>query len=84
MTCQQLWREVSNYIDDTISPAAREEMERHLAYCRYCSAVVDGVRNVVVLVADGRIFELPIGFSQRLKDRLRKELPDSPGALRSS
>jgi anti-sigma factor RsiW len=74
MTCQQLWREVSDYVDGAVSSATREEVERHLAYCRYCSAVVDGVRNVVVLVADGRIFELPIGFTQRLKTRLQKEL----------
>jgi len=45
-----------------------------LAYCRYCSAVVDGVRNVVVLVADERVFELPIGFGERLKKRLENEL----------
>ena len=74
MTCQQLWREVSNYIDDTISPEVREQVERHLAYCNHCSALVDGVRNIVVLVADGRVFALPIGFSQRLKERLQKEL----------
>lgn len=78
MTCQQLWREVSDYVDGKISPAARDEVERHLAYCKYCSAVVDGVRNVVVLVADGRVFELPIGFTQRLKNRLQKELERKP------
>jgi len=74
MTCQQLWREVSDYVDGTISSVTLEEMERHLAHCKYCSALVDGVRNVVVLVADGRVFELPIGFTQRLKSRLQKEL----------
>jgi anti-sigma factor RsiW len=74
MTCQQLWREVCDYVDGTISPTTREEVESHLAYCKYCSAVVDGVRNVVVLVADGRVFELPIGFTRRLKERLQKEL----------
>jgi anti-sigma factor RsiW len=78
MTCQQLWREVSNYVDGTISPVIREEVERHLAYCRHCSAVVDGVRNVVVLVADGRVFELPLGFNQRLRARLEKELSSPP------
>lgn len=78
MNCQQLWREVSNYVDGTILPSTREEVERHLAYCRHCSAVVDGVRNVVVLVADGRVFELPLGFDQRLKARLEKELSCPP------
>jgi hypothetical protein len=52
----------------------REELERHLAYCRHCTAVIDGVRNIIVLVADGRTFSLPAGFSARLRARLEKDL----------
>jgi anti-sigma factor RsiW len=73
MTCKDIWREVSNYIDNTISPAMRAELEQHLSYCRNCTAVVDGIHNIVVLVADGRVFSLPIGFSERLRARLEKE-----------
>lgn len=74
MTCKDIWREVSNYVDNTISPGLRAEMEQHLAYCRHCTAIIDSVHNIVVLVADGRVFSLPIGFSERLKARLEKEL----------
>jgi anti-sigma factor RsiW len=74
LTCKELWREVSNYIDGTVSPEMREELEKHLAQCRHCTALVDGVHNVVVLVADGRTFELPTGFSERLKERLKNEI----------
>lgn len=74
MTCKDVWREVSNYVDNTISSEMREELEQHLSYCRHCTAIIDGVRNIVVLVADGRVFSLPSGFSARLKARLNKEL----------
>jgi hypothetical protein len=74
MNCRELWLEVSNYIDDTISPEARAEMELHLSQCRHCTALIDGVHNVIVLVADGRTFALPVGFSARLKERLKQEL----------
>ena len=74
MTCKDVWREVSNYIDDTISSETRQELELHLSYCRHCTAIIDGVRNIIVLVADGRVFSLPSGFSARLQARLNKEL----------
>ncbi len=74
MTCRDVWREVSNYIDNSISPQARRELELHLANCRHCTALVDGVHNVIVLVADGRTFSLPAGFSSRLRARLSREL----------
>jgi anti-sigma factor RsiW len=74
MTCRDVWREVSNYIDNSISAEARAELELHLSQCRHCTAIIDGIHNVIVLVADGRTFSLPAGFSSRLKARLSREL----------
>jgi len=74
LSCRELWREVSGYIDDSISPALRKQIELHLSYCRHCAAIVDGVHNIITLVADGRVYSLPAGFSARLHARLRKEL----------
>lgn len=74
LTCKEVWREVSNYIDDTMTPEARRELELHISYCRHCAAVVDGVHNVIVLVADDRVFALPAGFSARLQARLKNDL----------
>ena len=74
MTCKDVWREVSNYVDNTISAELRQELELHLSYCRHCTAIIDGVRNIIVLIADERVFSLPSGFSTRLKARLKTEL----------
>jgi hypothetical protein len=49
-------------------------MEEHFKGCEHCTAVLDGTKNVVRLVGDGRTFNLPAGFSERLKDRLQKKI----------
>jgi hypothetical protein len=36
--------------------------------------VLDSTRNVVLLIGDDRVFELPAGFGDRLHERLEKEL----------
>lgn len=74
MRCKDVWREISNYLDDDISPEMRAELERHLENCRHCAALVDSTRNVLLLVADERVFPLPIGFSDRLRKRLETVL----------
>jgi len=70
INCLEVIRELSNYIDKDVSAELRSEIEAHLPNCAHCTAVHDGLRNTVSLMADGRSFELPQGFSQRLRSRL--------------
>jgi Putative zinc-finger len=72
ISCIEVWREISNYLDDEIPLAMRERMQAHFKVCSHCTAVLDGTRNVVGLVGDGRVFPTPDGFSKRLYKKLRK------------
>ena len=68
--CKHVWQHISAYIDGDVDAELRAEIDRHLEHCEICSAVLDSTRNVVVLVADQRIFEIPAGYSERLHRRL--------------
>ncbi|MGH9510166.1 MAG: anti-sigma factor family protein [Terriglobales bacterium] len=70
ISCQEVWREVSNYLENDLTPELRARIEEHLKGCAHCSAIVDGTRNVVELVCCDRALALPEGFSQRLGQRL--------------
>ena len=70
ISCIEVWREISNYIDGDVDAELRARMEAHFRVCAHCKAVIDGTRNVVKLVADGVEYELPDGFSQRLYNKL--------------
>ena len=72
--CHHVWSYISAYIDGEVDADLRAEIDRHLETCEICSAVLDSTRNVVVLMADDRVFELPAGFSARLHARLDREL----------
>jgi anti-sigma factor RsiW len=71
--CQHVWEHISAYIDGEVDAVLRAEIDKHLETCEICSAVLDSTRNVVVLVADDRVFELPAGFSDRLHERVERE-----------
>ena len=72
ISCAEVFQELSNYIDGGVDPELRRRMEEHFRTCEHCTAVLDGMRNVVRLVGDSRTFDLPVGFSDRLKKRLRE------------
>jgi len=71
--CKHVWQYISAYIENDLDAGLRARIERHLETCEICSAVLDSTRNVIVLVADDRVFELPAGFSERLHERLDEE-----------
>jgi anti-sigma factor (TIGR02949 family) len=68
--CKHVWQHISSYIDGDVDAELRAEIDRHLEHCEICSAVLDSTRNVVVLMADQRVFEIPAGYSERLHRRL--------------
>ncbi|HXZ32986.1 MAG TPA: zf-HC2 domain-containing protein [Terriglobales bacterium] len=72
ISCEQVWREISNYLEGDVDPGLRAAMEEHFRGCKRCSAVLDGTRNLVQLYGDERMLEVPLGFSQRLHRRLEE------------
>lgn len=75
ISCVEVWREISNYLEGEISADLRARMQAHFEVCRHCTAVLDGIRNVVELVGDGRVFPMPEGFSKRLYSKIKQQHP---------
>jgi predicted anti-sigma-YlaC factor YlaD len=72
--CKHVWNYISEYLDGTLSSETQELVQKHLDHCEICSAILDSTRNIIILTADDRVFELPVGFSARLHARLDLEL----------
>jgi anti-sigma factor RsiW len=77
--CKHVWNFISDYIDGTLTEEARVDVQKHLEHCEICSAILDSTRNVIILTADDRVFELPVGFSERLHARIDLELEECRG-----
>jgi anti-sigma factor (TIGR02949 family) len=73
ISCLEVWREISNYIDGEIDADLRARMEAHFRACAHCTAIYDGTKNVVRLVGDGIEYQVPEGFSQRLYEKIKKK-----------
>src|SRR6202043_2913528 len=72
--CKHVWNYISDYLDRDLPSETRETVQNHLDHCEICSAILDSTRNIIILTVDDRVFELPVGFSERLHARLHLEL----------
>jgi hypothetical protein len=76
LECSHVWEYISGYLDGGLDPEVLRDVQRHLDHCEICSAVLDSTRNILILTADDRVFELPVGFSERLHSRLEQAFAD--------
>ena len=72
--CLEVWRQISNYLEGEVDSALRASMASHFKDCAHCSAILDGTRNVMKLVGDGKAFEIPAGVSQKFYKKLNDHL----------
>jgi anti-sigma factor RsiW len=74
ISCEEVRRELVSYTEGDLTPELAERMKQHLKNCRHCTAVYDGARNIVRLLGDKIVFQLPEGFSQRLRQNFESQL----------
>jgi len=79
VSCEQVWQEISNYLEGEANPELRAAMEAHFKECKHCTAVLDGTRNVIHLYGDGRSLQLPAGFTAGWRSRLAEYAPSPRG-----
>jgi hypothetical protein len=84
LECKQVWEHVSEYLDRQLDPQLLNDIEKHLENCEVCSAILDSTRNILILTADNRTYELPVGYSERLHARLEKAIRETPGSKNDS
>ena len=79
LECKHVWEHISGYLDQQLDPELLAAIEKHLETCEVCSAILDATRNILVLTADDRTYELPLGYSERLHARLARLISQSGG-----
>ena len=70
ITCEEVLRELSNYLDEELTLELRAQILEHLRVCCNCTVLVNTTRTTLTLVADHFVSELPPGVSERLIERL--------------
>ena len=76
ISCFEVWRRLSDFVDDDIEPDLKARLTYHFARCRDCKALLDGTRNVVALIGDENTFELPADAGERITSALARRIAE--------
>jgi len=74
LECDFVWREISDDLDDDIEPILRRAIEEHIQGCRRCACLRDSTRNIVRLYRDPRMLDVPLGFEERLFQKIDEKV----------
>ena len=74
VNCEQVWLEISNYLDGEVDSGLRSAMDEHFRTCQRCASVLEGTRNVIQLYGDERMIDVPAGYGRRLENRLAQNV----------
>jgi anti-sigma factor RsiW len=72
MKCEELLKQLNEYVDGTVDPAICVEFEQHMAGCNPCQVVVDNIRKTITLYKNGQPCELPFEFRKQLHNVLQR------------
>jgi hypothetical protein len=80
MTCEELLKALNEYVDGAQLTEICEEFSQHLAGCNPCQVVVDNIRQTISLYRDGKPYEMPKNFEQRLQQSLKSKWEEKFGS----
>ncbi|HWH68585.1 MAG TPA: zf-HC2 domain-containing protein [Candidatus Sulfotelmatobacter sp.] len=71
MDCDDLLKQLNEYVDGNLAPGVCDEFRAHLKDCNPCQVVVDNVRNTIRLYRDGQEVPLPEECRAKLHELLK-------------
>lgn len=66
VTCMEVRALSVDYLEGDLALELYIRVDAHLKQCGHCSAVYDGLRNVVRLLASDGLFEVPKGLEESI------------------
>jgi anti-sigma factor RsiW len=68
--CNDFLKELTDYLDGTISEGLKAELDEHLHWCRECHVVMNTTKKTIEIYRDNQIYELPETLRSRLQDAI--------------
>jgi anti-sigma factor RsiW len=66
MNCTDLLTHLSDYFDENLTAALRNEIQAHTDTCQHCRVVLNTTRQTIEVYKDNKIYEVSTELRERL------------------
>ena len=75
-TCKDFLRELSEYLEDSLDPSTREELDQHVRDCPNCWVVLDTTQKTIKIYKGCEPQAVPAAIEDKLLAALQKKIAD--------
>lgn len=73
-TCKDFLRELSEFLDETLDPETKKELEQHVNDCPNCWVVMDTTKQTINVYKGMEPQSIPEDMHSKLMDALKKKI----------
>lgn len=66
MKCNEFLKELTDYLDGSLTESTKAELDEHLHWCHECHVVMNTTKKTIEIYRDNQIYELPESLRTRL------------------
>jgi hypothetical protein len=74
LTCKQFLDELNDFLDDTMDPAMKAELQRHVNECPNCWVVCDTTEKTLKVFKGMQLKPVPQDIERRLLEALERKI----------
>lgn len=75
-TCKDFLRELSDYLDESLDPETRKELDLHVSECPNCWVMLDTTQKTIKVYKGCEAQEVPVELEDKLISALRRKMAD--------
>ena len=77
MKCTEFLKELTDYLEGTLSESTKAELDEHLHWCHECHVVMNTTKKTIEIYRDNEIYELPESLRSRLHQAIMNKCKSS-------
>ena len=84
MKCTEFLKELTDYLDGTLTESTKAELDDHLHWCHECHVVMNTTKKTIEIYRDNQIYELPQSLRNRLHQAIMSKCKDAKSGKKNA